>query len=212
MVGSTLSPSSFIEFQGRPEILRRLRTIDIHTPAFDPLFEPIAERLDARAYDRSAFVFILIELIYDFEGLVDDFGDLLGRLVYALTGDLELVGESLEAFEEIRATLDPSFVPVPKAENSRSLFSARPFDPSEEARDDRERLMVELQRAQKRIADFGLATRLSIESALVRPTRENVGQTLREISDLRSSLLHFESLLRGSEERILEAIGLLDSD
>jgi hypothetical protein len=206
-----LAPSSFIEFQDRPEILRRLRTIDIHTPEFDPLFEPIAERLNSRAYDRSAFVFILIELIYDFEGLVNDFGDLLGRLVFALTGDLDLVGESLEAFEEICQTIDPSFVPAVKS-TQRSLFAARPFDPSEEARDDRERLMVELQRAQKRIADFGLKTRLSIESALVRPTRENVGLTLREISDLRASLLHFESLLRGSEERILEAIGLLDLD
>lgn len=207
----TAHGSSFVTFGPREEILRRLRSIDIYTPGFDPLFGPIVDRIADRTYDRSAFVFILLELVYDFEGLVSDFGDLLGRLVFSLTEDLDLVSEALDAFEEIRETLDPGIaMKEPERKAPPALLSGSEIDPTLVRETDRERLMTELQLAQKRILDFGLRTRLSIEVALSRPTRDNVGLTLREISELRSNLLHFEALLRGSEERILEAIGVYD--
>lgn len=208
---SSLAVSTFVAFGPRDEILRRLRSIDIYAPAFDPLYDPIVGRIAARTYDRSAFVFILLELVYDFEGLVSDFGDLLGRLVFALTEDLDLVSEALDAFEEIRQTLEPGLaMNEPERKAPPALLSGSEIDPALVRETDRERLMTELQLAQKRILDFGLRTRLSIEVALSRPTRDNVGLTLREISELRSNLLHFEALLRGSEERILEAIGVYD--
>lgn len=210
-MGIVVETSGYVALGQKGDVLSRLRGIEYYTEEFDPLFIPITERLANRAYDRSAFVFILLELVYDFEGLVSDFGDLLGRLVFALTGDLDLVSEALDAFDEIRQTLEPNAM----AESSKSplVSTAANLDPKRAVDEaDRERLMTELQHAQKRIIDFGLRTRLSIEMALSRPTRDNVGLTLREIAELRSGLLHFESLLRGSEERILEAIGLLDRD
>lgn len=204
--------SGYVELGAQKAVLAQLRGIDIYTAEFDPLFLPITDRLAGRAYDRSAFVFILLELVYDFEGLVSDFGDLLGRLVFALTGDLDLVSEALDAFEEIRRTLEPAAMAEP-VKSPPSLIHGSDLDPHAAVQAaDRDRLMSELQHAQKRIIDFGLRTRLSIEVALNRPTRDHVGQTLREIAELRSGLLHFESLLRGSEERILEAIGVLDRD
>lgn len=210
-MGQALGSSSFVAFGPRDEILRGLRSIDIYTPAFDPLFDPIVDRIAGHTYDRSAFVFILLELVYDFEGLVSDFGDLLGRLVFSLTEDLDLVSEALDAFEEIRQTLEPgNGMNEPERKAPPSLLSGSEIDPALVRSTDRERLMTELQLAQKRVLDFGLRTRLSIEVALSRPTRDNVGLTLREISELRSNLLHFEALLRGSEERILEAIGVYD--
>lgn len=213
MAGTALvgGSSTFVAFGPREEILRCLRSIEIYAPSFDPLFDPIVIRIAGHTYDRSAFVFILLELVYDFEGLVSDFGDLLGRLVFALTDDLDLVSEALDAFEEIRQTLEPgsSAMNEPERKAPPALFGSD-FDPTLVRETDRERLMTELQLAQKRILDFGLRTRLSIEVALSRPTRDNVGLTLREISELRSNLLHFEALLRGSEERILEAIGVFD--
>lgn len=213
-----LATNSFVEFPGRPELLARMRSIEVYEEQMEPMFHLVADRLESKAYDRSAFVFILLELIYEFEQDAISFSDLLGRLVFALTDDLDLVGEALEAFSEIRMTLDPD---LPEPDHSDETEDDMPADeplppPSEEEIwdpvADQEHLMLELQLAQKKVADFGLGTRASIEQALARPTRANAGQTLRQISNLRSSLLHFEELLRESEERILVAIGVFDKE
>ena len=72
--------------------------------------------------------------------------------------------------------------------------------------------MLELQQAQKRVADLGLTTRASIEQTLARPNKSTVSPTLRQISKLRSYLLQFEELLRESEQKILQSIGVLEGD
>ncbi|MEM6796740.1 MAG: hypothetical protein AAF725_22395 [Acidobacteriota bacterium] len=207
--------STFVEFPGRQRVLRRLRAIDVYETSMEPMFQLVADRLAGAAYDRSAFVFILLELIYEFEQDSITFSDMLGRLVFALAEDLDLVGEALEAFEEIQRTLTPSgqssaepaaevrAVPEPAARAEGAEWHEDP---------DQEHLMLELQSTQKRLLDFGLATRVSIEMALARPSRENVQQTLRDVSELRQNLLRFEELLHESEQRILEAIGVLDKN
>ncbi|MEM7518573.1 MAG: hypothetical protein AAF368_16830 [Planctomycetota bacterium] len=216
--------STFVEFRERAAVLRRLRSIDVYETGMEPMFQLVAERLAETAYDRSAFVFILLELIYEFEQDSITFSDMLGRLVFALTEDLDLVGEALEAFDEIQRTLAPSpsasarepAIEAPPAAVGAAGSSgdagedSAPLEGLWEADPDHEHLMLELQTTQKRVLDFGLATRVSIEMALARPSRDNVQQTLRDVSELRQSLLHFEELLRESEQRILEAIGVLD--
>ncbi|MEO1367771.1 MAG: hypothetical protein AAFX50_11395 [Acidobacteriota bacterium] len=219
--------STFVEFRERAAVLRRLRSIDVYETGMEPMFQLVAERLAETAYDRSAFVFILLELIYEFEQDSITFSDMLGRLVFALTEDLDLVGEALEAFDEIQRTLAPAPAAVavaaePAVEATRATSSpsaaatadveggGAPMEELWDADPDHEHLMLELQTTQKRVLDFGLATRVSIEMALARPSRDNVQQTLRDVSELRQSLLHFEELLRESEQRILEAIGVLD--
>lgn len=238
--------SSFVEFPDRRGVLDRLRSIEVYEIGMEPMFHLVADRLESRAYDRSAFVFILLELIYEFEEDTITFSDLLGRMVFALAGDLDLVGEALEAFEEICVTLAPAPEPVPEPvpepipETAPELDEgSAPVDSASEEKAeglagiehagsgpgghdrvaelwgdeaDREHMMLELQQTQKRLLDFGLATRLSIEIALGRPTRANVQQTLRDMGVLRQSLLRFEELLQESERRILEAIGVLDRD
>ena len=210
--------STFVEFKARAAVLDKLRSIDVYETGMEPMFQLVAERLAETAYDRSAFVFILLELIYEFEQDSITFSDMLGRLVYALTEDLDLVGEALEAFDEIQRTLAPTGADEPsplspKTKPPSQVDQAPPADELAELWDtdpDHEHLMLELQKTQKRVLDFGLATRVSIEMALARPSRDNVQQTLRDVSELRQSLLHFEELLRESEQRILEAIGVLD--
>lgn len=209
--------STFVEFKERTAVLGKLRSIDVYETGMEPMFQLVAERLAETAYDRSAFVFILLELIYEFEQDSITFSDMLGRLVYALTGDLDLVGEALEAFDEIQRTLAPAGAePAPPTEEPKAPATGAEEPPADELADlwdtdpDHEHLMLELQKTQKRVLDFGLATRVSIEMALARPSRDNVQQTLRDVSELRQSLLHFEELLRESEQRILEAIGVLD--
>lgn len=193
---------SFIHFPPHGEILARLRAIESLLAELSPLFDPLAQRLGDKAYDRFAFVFILIEMIYELEeSCGGNFRALLARLVLALTDDVELTRTALGAFEEIRQTLEPA----PAAEQEAAAMS----DPEKVPDED---LMLDLMRAQKDVTDAGLSTRVSIELALSRPSRRAVGQSLREISALRGRLRHFEELLRGSEERILESIGVLEPE
>lgn len=189
--------SGFIHFPPREEVVQRLRTLESLATELAPLFEPIADRLGSKAYDRFAFVFILIEMLYELdESVGGKFRELLARLVLALTEDIELTRTALGAFEEIRQTLEPV---APEA----------PAEPIPDSEAD-ERLTVELMQAQKGITDAGLSTRVSIELTLSSPSRHSVGQTLREINALRARIRHFEAQLRNAEERILEAIGVLD--
>ena len=188
--------SGFIHFPPQDEVYQRLRTLETLATEIAPLFEPISERLGDKAYDRFAFVFILIEMLYELdESVGGKFRELLARLVLALTEDIELTRTALGAFEEIRQTLEPT-QPTPAVER---------VEPNEA-----ELLMLDLMRAQKGITDAGLSTRVSIELTLSRPSRHSVGQTLREINELRDRLRRFEEQLRTAEERMLEAIGVLD--
>lgn len=206
--------ASFVEFPDRLGVLHRLRSIEVYEAGMEPLFQLIADRLERKAYDRSAFVFILLELIYELDLDTITFSDMLGRLVFCLTEDLELVGEALEAFAEIQQTLTE---PEPDPESPEvSLWKDGPDGESEEGLwntdEDHEHLMLELQLTQKQCLDRGLSARLAIEMALARSSRHNVRHSLREISALRHSLTRFEELLRESEERMLEAIGVLGQD
>ena len=208
--------ASFVEFPDRLGVLHRLRSIEVYESGMEPLFQLIADRLERKAYDRSAFVFILLELIYELDLDTITFSDMLGRLVFCLTEDLDLVGEALEAFAEIQQTLTE---PEPDPDGPEVALWQDPGaeTDSEEAGlwrtdEDHEHLMLELQLTQKQCLDRGLSARLAIEMALARSSRHNVRHSLREISSLRQSLTRFEELLRESEERMLEAIGVLGRD
>ena len=202
---------TFIEFPDRLGVLHRLRSIEVYEVGMEPLFQLVADRLENQAYDRSAFVFILLELIYELDLDTITFSDMLGRLVFALTKDLELVGEALEAFAEIQQTLELG-PDVAEEESPGDPWSAEEDEKIWRTDSDHERLMLELQQTQKHTLDWGLGARLSIEMALARPSRQNVRQSLRDISQLRRALTRFEELLRESEERLLEAIGVLGQD
>lgn len=197
--------SGFVRFPSRAEILESLRAIPSYGLDLEPLLQKIADRLAARAYDPSAFVFILIEMLYELEEVSgSDLSSLLPELVLGLTHDAELASSALDTFAEIKQSLDPEEEAANDVGRDTQPLPVPSVDGSEE-----EELMLDLQRAQKRVTDLGLSTRVSIELALTRPSREGVGGTLREISTLRSALRRFEELLLESEERILEAIGVL---
>lgn len=230
---SQQAPSTFVSFPGQDDVLRQLRAIEGSGHEHEPLFRLVGERLALKTYDRSAFVFILIELIYEFEEIAGhDWDDLLSRLVLALTEDPELAESALEAYDEIKATLEPATLePVAGDEPARRETVGIPeigeafFDdtlpilsdaveiyvPSARS-PEQERLMLALQEAQKRLADLGLSARMSIDMSLSRTSREGVSHALREISLLRAALRGFEALLSESEDRILEQIGILEKD
>lgn len=73
-------------------------------------------------------------------------------------------------------------------------------------------LMSQLQNAQKALSDMGLGTRVSIDLAMRRSTRERVSRTLQDISALRTALRRFEELLSRAELLVLESAGLLWED
>jgi hypothetical protein len=219
LVETEQQPSNFIRFPERVDILDALCTIESYSPDYEPLFAQVAERLANRAYDRSAFVFILIELIYEFEVTDHEFGQLLSQAVLALTGDMYLAGSALDAYQEVKITL----APIAEVEEEEDFSKeAAPESVSEESTDrlsvrldrdiDPEGLMTELQQAQKRISDLGLLTRMSIEMTLGRPGRSSVQGTLKRISALRAALRDFEEHLREGEDRILRVIGVLEEE
>ncbi|MDX1631418.1 MAG: hypothetical protein R3234_06135 [Thermoanaerobaculia bacterium] len=70
-------------------------------------------------------------------------------------------------------------------------------------------LMSQLQNAQKALSDMGLGTRVSIDLATRRSTKERVSRTLQDISALRTALRRFEELLSRAELMVLESAGLL---
>lgn len=232
------APSTFVSFPEKEEVLEKLRAMDGYKPELEPLFRLAAERLALKAYDRSAFVFILIELIYEFKGIYGGpMTDLLARSVLALTRDSELAQSALEAYDEINATLEPEGPEEPAPETAEATSKAK-GSPVEDGLDDafleeafpvsedetigpylprvrsqeQERLMRDLQEAQKELADLGLATRMAIDMTLSRPSRDEVSHTLREIESLRSVLRRFDALLAESEIEILQEIGVLKRD
>ena len=228
----TQTESTFVEFPSHDEILARLRAIDIYEPLFDPLFELMAERLSSKAYDRSAFVFILIELIYEFEEPTDRyFNELLSAAVFALTNDEELVKASLDAFQEIKIAIEPEapeknvideMAERDPAETAELMpFTEEELDELEEEDPAKTRvteartepgLMQELQTVQKQIQDIGLSSRVLIQMALARPDSGNVSRAWREMAMLRERLREFDELLTKSQDAMLEAAGLLEKD
>lgn len=73
-------------------------------------------------------------------------------------------------------------------------------------------MMSKLQTAQKALSDLGLSTRVSIDLASRRPTRERVSRTLQDVASLRGALRRFEELLSAAELQVLEAAGVLWDD
>jgi len=209
---------SFIRFPDRDAILEKLRTIESYGLDLEPLLQKVAGRLASKAYDRSAFVFILIEMIYELEEATGvDLTSLLSQVVLALTHDADLAGSAIDTFEEVKETIEsPTPEPAAMSEKDSSVSTKEIPIPSRRAAIpddlDQGQLMHELQGAQKRVTDLGLSTRMSIELALSRPHRQGIGTTLREISSLRTTLRRFEELLLEAEEQILEAIGVLERD
>ena len=229
--------SNFVRFPERVDILEKLCSIESYAPDYEPLFALAAERLANKAYDRSAFVFILIELIYEFEVTDREFSKLLSESVLALTDDIYLAASALDAYQEVKATLAPMEEPSKEtadaevqepAESQASAPEAarepaqEPAMSSNEAGAPREggvevaelseRLMLELQRAQKQVSDLGFDTRMAIEMTLGRPNREAVRTTLHRIAALRQGLRSFEENLQQAEQEILRRIGLFDTE
>src|SRR5687768_14004577 len=206
--------NDFIDFPSKDEIVALLRTMD-ESPRLLPLYEDIGERLAARTYESSASAFILIEMLYEYEESAgDDMSYLLPRSVLTLTGDRDLALSALGAFNEIKDALKiqqaaqaaetAAAPPPPPPQPAAPSPSPRPQEPSE-----MDLMMSKLQTAQKALADLGLSTRVSIDLASRRPTRERVSRTLQDVASLRGALRRFEELLSEAELQVLEAAGVL---
>ena len=208
---SSLPISDFVDFPSKEEIVDRLLTVD-ESPRLVRLYETIGERLAGKNYERSASAFILIEMLYDFEEVVGgDMSYLLPRSIYTLTGDRDLALSALGAFNEIK---DAIVLHAPALEAKRTVppplpavtaaAGAAPEPPTET-----DHMMHKLQLAQKALVDLGLATRVSIDLAMRRPSRDRVSRTLQDITALRGAMRRFEELLSQAELQVLEAAGVL---
>ena len=207
---SSLPISDFIDFPAKEEIVERLLAVD-ESPRLVRLYETIGERLAAKTYERSASAFILIEMLYDFEEVVgSDMSYLLPRSVYTLTGDRDLALSALGAFNEIK---DAIVLQAAQAEPPRAvpppLPAAAPPAPPPSPPTETDVMMHKLQLAQKALVDLGLATRVSIDLSMRRPSRDRVNRTLQDITALRSAMRRFEELLSQAELQVLEAAGVL---
>ncbi len=217
---SSLPISDFVDFPSKEEIVDRLLTVD-ESPRLVRLYETIGERLAGKNYERSASAFILIEMLYDFEEVVGgDMSYLLPRSIFTLTGDRDLALSALGAFNEIKDAIvlhGPAL--EPKAETKAEARPAVPSAPSPapaaapsaHARKPTEtdQMMHKLQLAQKALVDLGLNTRVSIDLAMRRPSRDRVSRTLQDITALRGAMRRFEELLSQAELQVLEAAGVL---
>jgi hypothetical protein len=209
--------SDFIDFPPREEILSRLRAVDDSSQQLDVLYANIAERLAARTYERSASAFILIEIIYEFEeSHGSDMSYLLPRYVLTLTGDRDLALSALGAFNEIKDAIrlqhsgarEPE-LPVAAAAPPVAPAKPPPTPEPPPPPSDLDLMMTRLQTTQKALADLGLSTRVSIDLATRRSSRERVSRTLQDIASLRGALRRFEELLSQAELQVLEAAGVL---
>jgi hypothetical protein len=107
--------------------------------------------------------------------------------------------ETQELFREVETSGEaPIAAPEPQPE---------PAAPSES-----DLLMAQLQNAQKALSDMGLSTRVSVDLAMRRSSKDRVSRTLQDISALRTALRRFEELLSRAELQVLESAGLLWGD
>ncbi len=218
---SSLPISDFVDFPSKEEIVDRLLTVD-ESPRLVRLYETIGERLAGKNYERSASAFILIEMLYDFEEVVGgDMSYLLPRSIFTLTGDRDLALSALGAFNEIKDAIvlhGPAL--EAKAETKVEAKPAAPAPPPQPApaaappapapkRTETDQMMNKLQLAQKTLVDLGLNTRVSIDLAMRRPSRDRVSRTLQDITALRGAMRRFEELLSQAELQVLEAAGVL---
>jgi hypothetical protein len=208
---SPLPISDFIDFPGKEVIVDRLKAVD-ESPQLLDLYDTIGDRLASRTYERSASAFILIEMLYDFEETAGvDMSYLLPRSVFTLTGDRDLALSALGAFNEIKDAIKLQAAPPPEkpatAPPPLPAPAAPPPLPAEPSETDR--MMQRLQIAQKALADLGLSTRVSLDLAMRRPSRDRVSRTLQDIASLRGALRRFEELLSQAELQVLEAAGVL---
>ncbi|HXT50429.1 MAG TPA: hypothetical protein VN811_05270 [Thermoanaerobaculia bacterium] len=205
---SPLPISDFIDFPAKEVIVERLLAVD-ESPRLVRLYETIGDRLAAKTYERSASAFILIEMLYDFEEVVgSDMSYLLPRSIFTLTGDRDLALSALGAFNEIKDAIvlqapaaPPPPAPPPLPAAAPVVAPPRPTETDV--------MMHKLQLAQKALVDLGLATRVSIDLSMRRPSRERVNRTLQDITALRSAMRRFEELLSQAELQVLEAAGVL---
>ena len=215
---SSLPISDFVDFPSKEEIVDRLLTVD-ESPRLVRLYETIGERLAGKNYERSASAFILIEMLYDFEEVVGgDMSYLLPRSIYTLTGDRDLALSALGAFNEIKdaivlhgpaleAKAEAKAEPKPAAPPPSVPAAAPPAAAPNPTETDQ--MMNKLQLAQKALVDLGLTTRVSIDLAMRRPSRDRVSRTLQDITALRGAMRRFEELLSQAELQVLEAAGVL---
>ena len=205
---SPLPISDFIDFPTKEVIVERLLAVD-ESPRLVQLYETIGNRLAAKTYERSASAFILIEMLYDFEEVVgSDMSYLLPRSVFTLTGDRDLALSALGAFNEIKDAIvlqapaaSPPPAPPPLPAAAPVVAAPKPTETDV--------MMHKLQLAQKALVDLGLATRVSIDLSMRRPSRDRVNRTLQDITALRSAMRRFEELLSQAELQVLEAAGVL---
>ena len=209
---SSLPISDFVDFPSKEEIVDRLLAVD-EAPRLLRLYETIGERLAGKNYERSASAFILIEMLYDFEEVVGgDMSYLLPRSIYTLTGDRDLALSALGAFNEIKDAIvlqAPSLEPLPAAPPPISAAAAATMAAAPAAPTETDHMMHKLQFAQKALVDLGLATRVSIDLAMRRPSRDRVSRTLQDITALRGAMRRFEELLSQAELQVLEAAGVM---
>lgn len=211
---SPLPISDFVDFPSKEEIVDRLLAVD-ESPRLVRLYETIGERLAGKNYERSASAFILIEMLYDFEEVVGgDMSYLLPRSIFTLTGDRDLALSALGAFNEIKDAivlhgpgLDAKAETKPAATSKPAAAVAAPAVPKQPTETDP--MMHKLQLAQKALVDLGLNTRVSIDLAMRRPSRDRVSRTLQDITALRGAMRRFEELLSQAELQVLEAAGVL---
>jgi hypothetical protein len=205
---SPLPISDFIDFPAKEVIVERLLAVD-ESPRLVRLYETIGDRLAAKTYERSASAFILIEMLYDFEEVVgSDMSYLLPRSIYTLTGDRDLALSALGAFNEIKDAIvlqapavEPRAAPPPLPAAPAAATAPKPTNTDP--------MMHKLQLAQKALVDLGLATRVSIDLSMRRPSRDRVNRTLQDITALRAAMRRFEELLSQAELQVLEAAGVL---
>jgi hypothetical protein len=211
---SPLPISDFIDFPAKEEIVERLLAVD-ESPRLVRLYETIGDRLAAKTYERSASAFILIEMLYDFEEVVgSDMSYLLPRSIYTLTGDRDLALSALGAFNEIKDAIVLQAPATPKTAEPPPaapppMAVAEPLVVATTKPTETDVMMHKLQLAQKALVDLGLATRVSIDLSMRRPSRDRVNRTLQDITALRSAMRRFEELLSQAELQVLEAAGVL---
>ncbi|HET9766823.1 MAG TPA: hypothetical protein VFS60_08245 [Thermoanaerobaculia bacterium] len=206
---SPLPISDFIDFPAKEVIVERLLAVD-ESPRLVRLYETIGDRLAAKTYERSASAFILIEMLYDFEEVVgSDMSYLLPRSIYTLTGDRDLALSALGAFNEIKDAIVLQAPPVEPPRAAPPPLPAAPMAATAPKPTNTDPMMHKLQLAQKALVDLGLATRVSIDLSMRRPSRDRVNRTLQDITALRSAMRRFEELLSQAELQVLEAAGVL---
>jgi hypothetical protein len=99
--------TEYIHFPTQQEIFHALRHHGGWQPVRAQLFETLSKRLARRTYDSAAFVFILMEIVYELEETHgQSLTSALQRCVLALTDDNALAQSAIDSFAEIRGSVE----------------------------------------------------------------------------------------------------------